>query len=336
MLLLLLLVFACQGCEIEFSKSDTPLVKIDDIADLDGVFYVDWSQFVKNPQCVSNIEVKINNRSSVTKRCDCANVPSESSELKRYLDRIRVLQPPGLPCAVCKVTEIEVRLTNSEENVVTVTQVVDPVKDLFDASKIVQTTPSGKGIDIYWTVLKSQKLKEKCLESVDVYNGNFRIMQEVTLDNPVITMEICRETTLKLKYNFQQNTQKPEVILNLSPSADCEAHATKSTDKVGETVTSDSAMRADGEEGTTSGSLLTLKDATTTRSVDPEGSDGAAHRREQDAKNLSPDGGNELPATQTIMIGSAACAVVILTLAVGVVAVVMKRAKSNQDNEQVN
>ena len=149
-------------------------------------------------------------------------------------------------------------------------------------------------------------------------------------------MDICRDTTLKLKYNFQQNTQKPEVILNLSPSADCEAHATKSTDKVGETVTSDSAMRAEGEEGTTTGSLVTLKDATTRRSVDPEGRDGDAHRREQDSKNLSPDDGNELPASQTIMISSAACAVVILTLTVGVVAVVMKRAKSNQDSEQVN
>ena len=196
----------------------------------------------------------------------------------------------------------------------------------FDAS--IQTTPSGRGIDIHWTVLKSEELKENCLKSVDVYNGNFRIMHQVTPDNPVITMDKCTETVLTLKYNFQQNPRKPEVILSLSPSPDCETYETKSTDKVVETVTSDTADSAEGEEDTT----VSLQDATTTGSVNAEAHDDSAHRREENG-NSSED----VPAaSNTIMIGSvAACAVVIPTLLLVGVLVVKRRAESNQHSSQV-
>ena len=102
---------------------------------MDGVFYVDWTPLVKNPQCVSNIEVIINNQSMVTKTCDCATASPGSIYLQSYLDRIRVSQPPGTSRSVCKVTEIEAKLMNIEGKTLSLRRVVDPVKDLFDPSK---------------------------------------------------------------------------------------------------------------------------------------------------------------------------------------------------------
>ena len=127
-LLLYFFLFFCQGCEIEISKTNTPLVEIDDIADMNGVFYVNWAPSVKTPQCVSNIEIRINNKTSVTKSCDCAGVPPGSSSLASYLERIRVSQPPGTPCSVCKVTEIEARLRNNEGNMPGLRKVIDMPK----------------------------------------------------------------------------------------------------------------------------------------------------------------------------------------------------------------
>ena len=43
---LLLLPFVCQGCEIDLSNSNSPLVEIDDIAVMDEVLYVNWAPFV--------------------------------------------------------------------------------------------------------------------------------------------------------------------------------------------------------------------------------------------------------------------------------------------------
>ena len=101
--ILLLLAFACQACEIEFSRSSSPLVGIDDIADMDGEFYVKWAHLVKNPSCVSRVEVKVDNRTKVDKSCDCANAPPESTALKSYLDKILVSQPPGTSLCLHRV-----------------------------------------------------------------------------------------------------------------------------------------------------------------------------------------------------------------------------------------
>ena len=318
-LLLLFLVFACQGCEIELSSSNSPLVKIDDIADLDGVFYVDWAPFVKTPQCVSNIEIRINNKSSVTKSCDCAGAPPESKELQSYLDRIRVSQPPGGPSSVCKVTELEARLTNIEGNMLSLRRVVDPVKDLFDASKEIQVTRSEKGIDIHWMeggMLAIDKLKEECLESVDVYNGDFRIMHQITPDNPVILMQ-CTGTMLTFKYNFHQNPRQPEMIFSL-PS-ECTTDEATTEEK---TAKSETTAKT-GDEDTTE--------------TEAPNHDAAEHRKEQNGKKLSPDSSEDVPAaSNTIMIGSvAACAVVIPTLLLVGLLVVKRRAESNQHSSQV-
>ena len=84
-------------------------------------------------------------RTKVDKSCDCANAPPKSAALKSYLDKILVSQPPGTPCAVCKLTTIEVQLSNIEGNVLTVKKVVDPVKYLFDESKSIKIKGSEQG-----------------------------------------------------------------------------------------------------------------------------------------------------------------------------------------------
>ena len=102
-------------------------------------------------------------------------------------------------------------------------RVVDPVKDLFDPSKMIQKIHSEKGIDIHWMeggMFASEKLKEKCLESVDIFNGDFHIMHQITPDTPVIPMQ-CTGKNLTFKYNFHQNPHKPEIIFSLPLASEC-------------------------------------------------------------------------------------------------------------------
>ena len=97
------------------------------------------------------------------------------------------------------------------------------MKDLFDLSKMIQTNHSEEGVNIHWMeggMLVSEQLKEKCLERVDVYNGDFRIMHQVTPENPVIPMQ-CTGRKLTFKYNFHQNPRKPEIIFSLPRASEC-------------------------------------------------------------------------------------------------------------------
>ena len=318
--ILLLLAFACQACEIEFSRSSNPLVGIDDIADMDGEFYVKWAHLVKNPSCVSRVEVKVDNRTKVDKSCDCANAPPKSAALKSYLDKILVSQPPGTPCAACKLTTIEVQLSNIEGNVLTVKKVVDPVKDLFDASKRIKIKGSEQGsIAIHWTegeMFTDDQLKGKCLESVDVYNRDFLVMSTVTPENPILTIgqNPCTEKRIALKYNFLRNSEKPEVILIQPPASNC---TETGEDKDNETVTSSK---------TTVTSSTAPKDETESHSQ-PADND-AARRREEDGFQ------EELPSTSTIGIG--ACLVVVLAFVLVGLLVAKKRGKENNSHKQVH
>ena len=323
----LLLAFACQACEIEFSRSSNPLVGIDDIADMDGEFYVKWAHLVKNPSCVSRVEVKVDNRTKVDKSCDCANAPPESTALKSYLDKILVSQPPGTPCAACKLTAIEVQLSNIEGNILTVKKVVDPVKDMFDASKRMKIKGSEQGsIAIHWTegeMFTGDQLKEKCLESVDVYNRDFLVMSGVTPENPILTIgqNPCTEKRITLKYNFLRNNEKPEVILILPPASNC---TETGEDKDGETMTSTKTTMTSAK--TTMTSSTTPKEETESQLEDND----AARRREEDGFQ------EELPSTSTIGIGSGVCLVVVLAFVVVGLLVAKKRGKANNSHKQVH
>ena len=58
---------------------------------MDEVFYVDWAPLVKNPQCASEIDIRINNKSLVRKHCDCASVPPQPEAILCYHNLIKSL-----------------------------------------------------------------------------------------------------------------------------------------------------------------------------------------------------------------------------------------------------
>ena len=120
---------------------------------------------------------------------------------------------------------------NIEGKLLSLRRVVDLVKDLFDPSKNIKVARTEKGIDFHWMeggMLISEKLKEKCLESVDVYNGDFRIMHQVTPDNPVTSFQ-CTGRKLTFRYNFHQNPLKPEITFSLPPTSDCTTDESEET-----------------------------------------------------------------------------------------------------------
>ena len=326
-------LFSCQGCEIEFSKSKSPLVKIDDIADMDGEFYVHWAHLVKNPLCVARVEVKVDNRTRIDKSCDCASAPPESQALKSYLGKILISQPPVTSCWVCRVTNIEVRLTNSEEKVLTIRKTIDPVKDLFDSSKNIKTTLSKEGIAVHWIeggMFLSDRFREKCLKSVDVYNQGFLLMKKVTPDNPIIPMEPCSKTKLTFKYNFRQNSRKQELFLYLNSSSHCESDETTIEMIEVATLGIDVLTKSGEESQTLDIENATLKD--TTPSI-TSNSDSPSHNEREKARTLLDE--TEEESSGTIMIGSATSAVAILALVVVLVLVVTRKSRTNPRQKQV-
>ena len=229
-------------------------------------------------------------------------------------------------------------MTSSEEEVLTIKKTIDPVKDLFDSFKNIKTTLSKEGIAVHWIeggMFLSEKFREKCLESVDVYNQGFLLMKKVTPHNPIIPMEPCSKTQLTFKYNFRQNPRKQELFLHLNSSSHCESDVPKSTQEMITTVTPSAEVitKDEGTGKTLYVNSVTLKYTTTTKDMIPY--NDSARQQEDAAGTLSEEAATSAESSKTILIGSATSAAALLTFVAVLVIVVLRKSKTSFHHKQV-
>jgi|ERR1712013_123035 len=179
----------------------------------------------------------------------------------------------------------------------------------------------------------SEKFRDKCLESVDVYNQGFLLMKKVTPDNPIIPMELCSKTKLTFQYNFRQNPRKQELFLFRNSSSHCGSDETKSTTEMIEVATLGKDVITKTEE---EGQTLYIENTTLKYTIPSitSNSDSAPQNEHEKARTLLE--GTEEESSGTILIGSATSAVALLALVVVLVLVVVtKKSKTDLRHKQV-
>ena len=206
-------------CEMGWKENATGLFDPNDV--LDGQLNINWKALVKYPICVKKIEYQV--KSSAGRDEGWITNVEDSNHQGTITTDQYVIQLSNIN--QCQSTYLSVKVTEDVTNLEeTVDKVIDPVKTFFIQNKSrVITYNEAEKYDLTLGMFKNDKLKQFCLEAVDVFideGQKQRTVEKDEIKNALIsTDDPCNDTNVTLLYRFKGSTTvSVDMVIQAKPN----------------------------------------------------------------------------------------------------------------------